>query len=242
MTLQSSGTISFSQLAAEYGDSAPHSLSEFYRNGSLVPNSITSTSVGSIAASSTSVTGGGTHNGSGNNAANICQRVIIPAGGSINCTIPCSFPSGYPNHAFNFGNYSVTSNKNAGGWWIFWQILAGSGLSLGGPSARQVNLSSVGSGNGVIGQLGGNYSRSFQSLPASFNITITGTAGGSGCTLGWGIAAEVNNSQWRWRAPTNASGWTGTSSASVTTSTNVNQSVATSGQQSISNYYGGRKT
>ena len=37
MALQSSGAISFAQIAAEYGDSAPHSLSEFYRNGANVP-------------------------------------------------------------------------------------------------------------------------------------------------------------------------------------------------------------
>ena len=37
MALQSSGAISFAQIAAEYGDSQPHSLSEFYRNGAKVP-------------------------------------------------------------------------------------------------------------------------------------------------------------------------------------------------------------
>ena len=37
MALQDSGAISFAQIAAEYGDSQPHSLSEFYRNGGKVP-------------------------------------------------------------------------------------------------------------------------------------------------------------------------------------------------------------
>jgi len=242
MALQSSGAISLANLAAEYGGSAPHSMSEYYRNGGLVPNTVTTTTTSTVGASNTSVSGGGTHNGSGNNALNLCQRITVVGGGSINATIPCSFPSGYPNHAFNFGNYSVTSNKNAGGWWIFWQIISGSGLSLGGPSARQVNLSSVNSGTAVINQLGGNYSRSFQNLPASFNITITGTAGGSGCVLGWGIAAEINNSQWRWRSPTNASGWTGTVTAQSTTNTNVNQSVPTSGGVGLNTFYGGRNS
>ena len=41
MTLQSSGAISLANLASEYTDSAPNSLSEFYRNGGKVPNSIT---------------------------------------------------------------------------------------------------------------------------------------------------------------------------------------------------------
>lgn len=36
MALQSSGQIKLSEVASEFGDSAPHSMSEFYRNGSLV--------------------------------------------------------------------------------------------------------------------------------------------------------------------------------------------------------------
>jgi hypothetical protein len=38
MALQGSGAISFSQIAAEFDDTTPYSMSEFYRNGSLVPN------------------------------------------------------------------------------------------------------------------------------------------------------------------------------------------------------------
>ncbi len=41
MTLQTSGSISLADLASEYTDSAPHSMSEFYRNGGKVPNSVT---------------------------------------------------------------------------------------------------------------------------------------------------------------------------------------------------------
>ena len=41
MTLQTSGAISLANLASEYSDSQPNSLSEFYRNGGKVPNSIT---------------------------------------------------------------------------------------------------------------------------------------------------------------------------------------------------------
>ena len=38
MALPSSGTISLSMIAAEFGGSAPHSLSEYYRGGAYVPN------------------------------------------------------------------------------------------------------------------------------------------------------------------------------------------------------------
>lgn len=38
MTLPASGSISLSQIATEFGGSAPHSLTEYYRGGSLVQN------------------------------------------------------------------------------------------------------------------------------------------------------------------------------------------------------------
>jgi len=38
MTLPSSGAISLGDIATEFGDTAPHSMSEFYRNGGLVPD------------------------------------------------------------------------------------------------------------------------------------------------------------------------------------------------------------
>ena len=40
MTLQSSGAISIANLASEYGGSAPHSLNEYYKGGSLVPSTV----------------------------------------------------------------------------------------------------------------------------------------------------------------------------------------------------------
>lgn len=38
MALQASGTITIADIAAEFGGSAPHSLSEYYRGGGLVPD------------------------------------------------------------------------------------------------------------------------------------------------------------------------------------------------------------
>ena len=40
MTLQSSGAISLANLATEFGDGVPHSMSEFYKAGSLVPTTV----------------------------------------------------------------------------------------------------------------------------------------------------------------------------------------------------------
>ena len=41
MTLQTSGAISLSQIQSEFGGSNPISMSEYYRNGSNVPSTIT---------------------------------------------------------------------------------------------------------------------------------------------------------------------------------------------------------
>ena len=45
MALPSSGQLSINDIVGEFGGSAPHSLSEYYRGGSLVPNSSTNSSV-----------------------------------------------------------------------------------------------------------------------------------------------------------------------------------------------------
>ena len=45
MTLQSSGTISINDLVGEYGGSAPHSLTEYYKGGGLVLNHSNNASV-----------------------------------------------------------------------------------------------------------------------------------------------------------------------------------------------------
>ena len=45
MTLQTSGAISLADLQTEYGGANPISISEYYRNGSYVPNSITTSTV-----------------------------------------------------------------------------------------------------------------------------------------------------------------------------------------------------
>lgn len=50
MALQSSGSISLANLQTEYGGSNPISMSEYYRNGGLVPDSISSTAPGSYTA------------------------------------------------------------------------------------------------------------------------------------------------------------------------------------------------
>lgn len=45
MTIVSSGAISINSLVGEYGGSAPHSMNEYYRGGSLVPNHSNTTNI-----------------------------------------------------------------------------------------------------------------------------------------------------------------------------------------------------
>jgi hypothetical protein len=45
MALPSSGAISLSQIAAEFGGSAPHNITEYYRGGTYVPNAAPNLSV-----------------------------------------------------------------------------------------------------------------------------------------------------------------------------------------------------
>ena len=59
MALPSSGSISLNQIATEFGGSAPHSVSEYYRGGGRVPSTTTEVVTPSSTSSSTSNTGRG---------------------------------------------------------------------------------------------------------------------------------------------------------------------------------------
>ena len=53
MALPSSGSISLNQIATEFGGSAPHSVSEYYRGGGRVPSTTTEVVTPSSTSSST---------------------------------------------------------------------------------------------------------------------------------------------------------------------------------------------
>ena len=80
MALQTSGEISLNNLATEFGDSAPNSMSEFYSGGSLVANNAVNVNVPSSGAVSLS-----NYRGSaGTQTRNVSIRLsyTVPAGGS----------------------------------------------------------------------------------------------------------------------------------------------------------------
>ena len=91
MTLPSSGTISLGQIATEFSDSQPNSMSEFYRNGSLVPSSKTVTQ--SFTASQSGGSNGATGDGSGgpSGGTGIYTQVVFPANATVDQTINWSW-------------------------------------------------------------------------------------------------------------------------------------------------------
>ena len=83
MTLQSSGAISLSQIAAEFGGSAPHSLSEYYEGHSGIPSSGTismSQFYGTSAPSYVYATGGSVNN------SGVWRRHYFYSSGYLNVT------------------------------------------------------------------------------------------------------------------------------------------------------------
>ena len=94
MAIPASGAVSIGDLATEFGGSAPHSLSEYYRGGGLVP----STKQDTVTASSTSSSTSGTTNrgypttqgpefNTGNNIAN--AQLWADNGSTGNFTLTC---------------------------------------------------------------------------------------------------------------------------------------------------------
>ena len=79
MALQSSGPISLSDLATEFSDTAPHSMSEFYRGGSLVSDN----ALNSTIPSSSTVSLSNYYNSAGTQTRDISIRLgyISPSGG-----------------------------------------------------------------------------------------------------------------------------------------------------------------
>ena len=105
MALQASGPISFAEIAAEFGDTPPHSLSEFYRDGGKVPsnNSNVPTSgaigfghffnaVNEIVVTATAAASLNLSTAFGSNwAVNVPKRLIVPSGVILG---PVTIPSG----------------------------------------------------------------------------------------------------------------------------------------------------
>ena len=101
MALQTSGAISLADLATEFGDTTPYSMSEFYRGGSLVPNSAANTSV---------PTSGAISLGNFYGAQNSLWATTLTAGYFTTNFPSYVYTSGYSSYLFaGFGSLSDTT-------------------------------------------------------------------------------------------------------------------------------------
>lgn len=174
MAIQSSGPISFSDLAAEFGDTKPYSFSEFYRDGGKVPGVNASVAasgairLGTFYNSVNELLQAVTANASINAqtifgsdwGTNIPKRLSIPSGVTIG---PLTIPSGMGGTlevdvAGNVYGTGGSANGGAGGH----AITANSSFTLNVLSGGSVR---GGGGGGGLGGTGGGGSYSQQEGP-----------------------------------------------------------------------------
>ena len=218
MTLQLSGPISFSDLATEYSDVAPHSFSEFYRSGSLVPASFpTSLTAANLA---------GTNSYNERTPAFGGYDPQINTQGRLYTQALWADNSNTISYDRNFTVSSVVSPANVPyvgdlsyyvGYYIQNAVrTAQSQISVGG---IQVVSHSLTAGNSTASATG-----TF-TVPSS-NNTQTIRVYGSGPSFGWAAMYVYIG---------------GPSSININTfSTDINSNVPTSGSISLNNFYGGR--
>ena len=177
MTLQTSSSISISDLVSEFGGSAPHSLSEYLRGGANVPTTITT----GVAQGSFSAYQGNTTGATG--ATGVVTSV----------------------------NYYWTVQ-------IFSSSVVWNGVNKPNTNPTEFTglLSNAGTQTLFLSDDGFEYERG--PLIGTFPFPVSG------------IAFSANLFQVRRRQ------------AATTTTTTVNASIPSSGQVSLTDYYGGRKT
>ena len=143
MPIQGSGAISISDLVSEFAGQAPHSLTEYYRNGSLVDSTI------NVSGSATKNTGGTTTDFAGVTGLSVTRttgtvsasnmtlssgnRVIVPAGAYVDFTIRrrggrnnsaalnvsnvAQGPDAQPVYSTGLLSYQTTLGVSGGGSW-----------------------------------------------------------------------------------------------------------------------------
>jgi len=215
MTLQLSGPISFSDLATEYSDVAPHSFSEFYRSGSLVPasfvTSLTAANLGGTNSPNARYPAIGGYDPQINTQSRLYTQALWGDNSSTitfdrNFTVSSvASPSNVPyvgDLSYYVGYYIQNATKTAT-----------HTLYVGG---TQVATHSLTAGNSTASATG------TLSVTAGQVIRVTGSGG----SAGWAVMTVYIG---------------GPSSTSTNTfSTNINSNVPTSGSISLNNFYGGR--
>lgn len=200
MALQSSGQIKLSEVASEFGDSAPNSMSEFYRGGSLVGSSNTSVPTsgeiqlgdfyGATAVQTFTLTPGTTTN---YNILTAATAAGFTNGSGDNIVVNCNgLITGSPamrTGAINGSN--ITVNILSGG------RIDGDTGSTGTSKTCATSGSCVSNDNGTAGGAGGDaiYWETSGSATNTVNVNSGGSLrGGGGGGGGGGAAARQNGS------------------------------------------------
>lgn len=204
MPLQGSGEIKFSEIAAEFGDSAPHSMSEFYRNGSLVPSTktvaTTGTNIGPM-----SGTNAPKYQASVNNNLQVYEaNESTKSPGSVTgAYAPQRTGLTYTTPYAGTMYCLVVGGGAAGSWWGGGIGAAGGGggarlvsKSVGSGESYSVTVGGGGTGHGPGGGHGQGGSQSIVTGPGSFSVNgngaghvspYSGGGGGGNGSSGTGI-------------------------------------------------------
>lgn len=176
MPLQGSGSISISEIVTEFGGTAPHSLSEYYKDGDNVP------STKAISASATKSTDGDTDDFGGVTGLTVTRAtdtVTAPSGsgtgsgsaGGITVTVSSSGtftktissgsvenPGDDSDTVSGIQNGDTLTISSTGG---RGRISQGGNTSTTGPSGGTVTLTASGTGNATFSVLDGNSSATY---------------------------------------------------------------------------------
>lgn len=217
MVLPTSGALSLGQIATEYSDSQPNSMSEFYRGGSLVPTTVSGSAT--QAAPST--------NGTYNDFGSVTGLTLVRASGSNE--VSGSFYQGgtFGNSSSSSGRAGARGREDNG----TITITSSSGTNTGsygtGGSIPSDDVNGVGAGPWTVStstqaDVGYFYINNFTNYTftnnTGFNVTIEGT------TIANGASSNINPS--------------GDYNISFTVNSNAN--VPTSGTIDFADFYGGR--
>jgi len=162
MALPASGTLALTDIATEFGDSAPHAMSEFYRGGGKVPDSAGNSNVPASGA----INVGGFYN-----AANRAAIALTIASNTQNYDV---YSNASPSPSYSSGTSDITVTINSG-------VVVGSS-STGSYAMSVPNAFGAGDtitivNNGTIIGRGGSGGTGGRGAPTSANGSSGGTGG-----------------------------------------------------------------
>ena len=235
MTLQTDGSISFSQIAAEFGDTAPYSMSEFYKGGAKVPSTISTTATQAPPSSN------GTYSDFGDVSGLTLVRstgTSYSTSGLINTTVgsgsstTATFGSSNRDQlvANTLNNISDNSNN------VTVTITGSGGSRTYSTTSSQTALYATGSGTWTIAKTAGSRNDSVR-LRWYSRVATTTTNYAFTNNVGTDVTVETTTIADGATTNINASG-----DYDISFSETVNANVPTDGAIDFTNFYGGRSS